>query len=193
MHIVPSYRSAPLPLVSSALGEILWQLCKLMISSLKSSATCYIWRDSADKYGIVNLKLEAESSLVTPQQLLQLTTPSRIYICRLKELHSSKRSSYGFSCWAWRWSYERFVVRWRARICNEGFWAAVIRKKWRRGEDDLYKMRVNALRNKLHDKGLDVDGSREMMIARLEAQSSWVLDSTVRVMCIEIIRLNHLC
>lgn len=29
-------------------------------------------------------------------------------------------------------------------------------------------MRVNTLRKLLHEKGLDVDGSREMMVARLE-------------------------
>ena len=34
--------------------------------------------------------------------------------------------------------------------------------------NDLNSMRVNALRKMLHKKGLDVDGSREMMIARLE-------------------------
>ena len=34
--------------------------------------------------------------------------------------------------------------------------------------NDLSTMRVNDLRKMLNDKGLDVDGSREMMIARLE-------------------------
>jgi len=32
-------------------------------------------------------------------------------------------------------------------------------------------MRVSALRKKLHERGLDIDGSREAMIARLEENS----------------------
>lgn len=32
-------------------------------------------------------------------------------------------------------------------------------------------MRVNTLRKRLHEKGLDIDGSREAMIARLEEHS----------------------
>ena len=34
--------------------------------------------------------------------------------------------------------------------------------------NDFSTMRVNTMRKMLHDKGLDIDGSREMMIARLE-------------------------
>ena len=37
---------------------------------------------------------------------------------------------------------------------------------------DLGTMRVNELRKMLHEKGLDVDGSREMMIARLQEPTS---------------------
>ena len=35
--------------------------------------------------------------------------------------------------------------------------------------NDLSTIRVSTLRSMLHEKGLDIDGSREMMIARLEA------------------------
>lgn len=54
--------------------------------------------------------------------------------------------------------------------------AAMTRGKSEEGEDktaksvlkDYNTMRVNTLRKLLHEKGLDVDGSREMMVARLE-------------------------
>ena len=37
-----------------------------------------------------------------------------------------------------------------------------------KGGYDLSTMRIDDLRRKLNEKGLDVDGSREMMISRLE-------------------------
>ena len=37
------------------------------------------------------------------------------------------------------------------------------------GTIDYNKMRVGTLRKMLHDKGLDVDGSREAMISTLQA------------------------
>ena len=37
------------------------------------------------------------------------------------------------------------------------------------GERDYKRMRVSALRRKLDEKGFDVDGSKEMLISRLEA------------------------
>ena len=42
--------------------------------------------------------------------------------------------------------------------------------------NNLKVMRVNELRKMLHEKRLDVDGSREMMIARLEEASENHLD-----------------
>jgi hypothetical protein len=38
--------------------------------------------------------------------------------------------------------------------------------------NDLNTMRVSELRRKLHEKGLDVDGSREAMIEALKSASS---------------------
>ena len=39
------------------------------------------------------------------------------------------------------------------------------------GDDQLCTMRISDLRRKVHEKGLDVDGSREMLIAALEESS----------------------
>mmetsp|Transcript_21739 Transcript_21739/g.34149 ORF Transcript_21739/g.34149 Transcript_21739/m.34149 type:complete len:80 (+) Transcript_21739:2-241(+) len=44
-------------------------------------------------------------------------------------------------------------------------------KKKDDGPRDYDTMRVSTLRKKLHEKGLDIDGSREMMIGRLKEKS----------------------
>ena len=43
-------------------------------------------------------------------------------------------------------------------------------------ERDFKRMRVSTLRQKLDDKGLDVDGSKEMLVSRLEEAESDVIE-----------------
>jgi len=58
-------------------------------------------------------------------------------------------------------------------LLNELLTAALVGSKKRAaqsepGDRDYKRMRVSTLRQKLDDKGLDVDGSKEMLISRLE-------------------------
>ena len=48
--------------------------------------------------------------------------------------------------------------------------------------NDLSTVRVSKLREMLHEKGLDVDGSREMMIARLGVTQSSTIEAVTSPM-----------
>mmetsp|Transcript_15269 Transcript_15269/g.32310 ORF Transcript_15269/g.32310 Transcript_15269/m.32310 type:complete len:418 (-) Transcript_15269:1410-2663(-) len=128
--------------------------------------------DIADKYGVVNLKLEAEacyasSIMLTVDNMLENLLYADAKNCALlKEVVMD------------------FVVQNGKDIIDNGtisfenvpgammmdLLTAVTRGKISDddgGEDDYGTMRVSTLRRKLNEKGLDIDGSREAMIALL--------------------------
>ena len=127
---------------------------------LKDSAKTYI--DAADKYNIVNLKLEAEASLVS-------TTAFTVENVLEFLLYADEKN-----CALLKEKAMDFLVKNRIEAHKQLSFVSVpsylmgdMLAAFEMKED----MRVGALRKKLHEKGLDVDGSREAMIARLDQHS----------------------
>jgi len=144
------------------------------IDYLKENAKDII--DAADIYEVVNLKLEAEavfvvSTIITIDNVIELL----LY-------------SHGKNCALLKEAVVDFIVENGADILRQvsledvpGALFADLLTAATRGkqdtdesdesDDELSTMRVSDLRKKLHEKGLDIDGSRKAMIALLKASS----------------------
>jgi len=115
--------------------------------------------NAADRYGIVGLKLEAETTLVTS---------TTITVANVKEL---LLYAYEKNCALLKESAMDFLVGNRNDVLNNvsfdnvpGHLMKDLLEAW--NMDD--SVRVSALRKRLHKKGLDIDGSREAMVALLK-------------------------
>ena len=141
---------------------------KVSDEDLKNNARDII--DAADKYGVVNLKLEAEASLVT-------STTITIENMLDNLLYASSKN-----CALLQEAVLDFVVENSDEVSDKvsledvpssilaDLVAAMSRKYkgGKRGSDVFSTMRVSELRKKLNYKGLDIDGSRKAMIATLK-------------------------
>jgi hypothetical protein len=147
---------------------------KVSDDDMKSHAEEII--EAADKYGVVNLKLEAEARLV------EGTT---FTIENVKELLIYAESK---NCALLKEAAMDYVVTNKADVIKKlsfndapgtllnDMLTAVVRSEMEYGapaggnndENDISSMRVSELRRKAHEKGLNVDGSREMLIAALQ-------------------------
>jgi hypothetical protein len=131
--------------------------------------------DAADKYGVVHLKLEAEASFVVG---------ATFTIENVKELLIYAESK---NCALLKEAAMDYVVANKADVIKKLSFAdapgtllndmltAFVRSETEYGgpaggndENDLSSMRVSELRRNAHEKGLNVDGSREMLIAALQ-------------------------
>ena len=129
--------------------------------------------DAADKYGVVDLKLEAEASLV------RATTFDMENLLDLLLFADSKK------CALLKEAAMDFMVANSVEACrNVSFndapgaviinvLAATARGAKKSGTDgdidiELSVMRISELRWKAHENGLNVDGSREMSVTALE-------------------------
>ena len=129
--------------------------------------------DAADKYGVVGLKLEAEASLVTATTITFDSAIDNLLYADGKNCALLKETVLDFIAdngkeAAKKLSFEHVpstVIPYLLTAMSKG---NDTDGETTSTENDLSAMRVNALRKMLHEKGLDVDGSREMMIARLE-------------------------
>jgi len=145
---------------------------KLSKEELKANARDLI--DAADKYGIASLKLEAEASYV---QLTVLTIDNVLE--HLLYAHSK-------NCALLKEAVMDFILEHREGILGRvsfadvpgdvvsDLLAAVARgapEEGASGDIHYSSMRVGALRKMLNEKGLEVDGSRETMIALLKEHS----------------------
>ena len=129
--------------------------------------------DAADRYGIVGLKLEAEASLVTSTTITFDNAIENLLYADGKNCALLKETVMDFIA---ENSNEAVI-----KLSFEDVPGSVVKDLLvamnRKGAmsnatsnvNSFIDMRVNDLRKLLHEKGLeDVDGSREMMIARLE-------------------------
>ena len=130
--------------------------------------------NSCDKYGLVHLKLEAEASYVKSTKITMDNMMDNLLFADSKNLALLKEAVMDF-----------IVANKRDIMGNVSFdnvpggtvsdvLAAVARGEQSGDGDgkDYNKMRVGTLREMLDDKGLDVDGSREAMIALLKEHSA---------------------
>mmetsp|Transcript_10867 Transcript_10867/g.26829 ORF Transcript_10867/g.26829 Transcript_10867/m.26829 type:complete len:411 (-) Transcript_10867:412-1644(-) len=129
--------------------------------------------DAADKYGVFNLKLKAEACLV------KTTAISVENVMDLLLYADSK------NCALLKEAVMDFIVQNEVDVINKVSFkdipgetvkdvlAAMARGKNKSGEnstceDHLCTMRITELRKRVHKKGLEVDGSRDMLIAALK-------------------------
>ena len=143
---------------------------KVKEQDFKSYAKSII--DAADRFGVVGLKLETEAWLVKSNTINIENMMDNLLYAESKNCALLKESVMDFII-------ENSVEVAKKVALNEvppGLFADLLTAMNREKQkdavgsngEDLSTMRVDDLRRKLNEKGLDVDGSREMMIARLE-------------------------
>ena len=133
--------------------------------------------EAADKYGVTNLKLEAEARYVGSLSITMENVMEHLVFADSK------------NCALLKEAVMDFVVKNKAEILKkktlanapEGLTndmlAAMMRGEKESGGSanadavEYSSMCISELRNNAHAKGLDVDGSREMLISALEAAS----------------------
>ena len=140
--------------------------------------------DAADKYGVVGLKLEAEASFVTSTTITIDNVMDNLLYADSKNCALLQEAVMDFAVENVDEVYEKVDFDKFPGHLVKDLMAAVNRGKKKdatsgnnngitsglasffRGE--LNTMRISDLRRKLYEKGLDVDGSRETMIATLK-------------------------
>ena len=144
---------------------------KLSEDELKNNAKDII--DACDKYGVVHLKLEAEACYVKSNEITIDNMMDNLLYADSKNLALLKEAVMDFilvnkHSIIGKVSFDNFPSHLVTDLLT-----AVARGEQIGGEgeeDDIKynKMRVGTLRKMLAEKGLDVDGSREAMIALLK-------------------------
>ena len=142
---------------------------KLSDDDMKLHTTAII--DGADRYGVSNLKLEAEAYYVASTTFTVNNVLDHLFYADSKNCALLKEASMDFIA--------KNKVEVIDKICfNDMVPGTFIRdvlvatargEQNRHGDDQFTTMRVSELRQKAHEKGLNVDGSREMLIAALKA------------------------
>ena len=133
--------------------------------------------DAANRYGVVNLKLEAEACLVgntifTMENVVEHLLYADSLNCALLKEAAMDFLFENSDEVAEKLSFNDLLT---PTLFRDVF-AAVSRGKKKSvidgggsGESRLYSMRISELRREAHEKGLNVDGSREMLIAAIKA------------------------
>ena len=132
--------------------------------------------DAADKYGVIDLKLEAEACFVKGITFTIKNVMEHLLYAESKNCALLKEASMDY------------IVENKAEVITKLSFAdtvpgtlmrdllvATARGEMRSGGADVNadsqydSLRISELRKKAHEKGLNVDGSREMLIAALKA------------------------
>ena len=128
--------------------------------------------EATDKYGIVGLKLEAEASLVNSTTITFDNAIDNLLYADSKNCALLKEEVMDFIAENSNEAVNKLSFEDVPGSVVKDLLVAVNRGKAKDNNtssaNGCNAMRVNDLRKLLHEKGLDVDGSREMMIARLE-------------------------
>ena len=141
---------------------------KVSDEDMKESAKNII--DAADKYGVVGLKLEAEAAFVTATTITFHNAIDNLLYADGKNCALLKETVMDFLVENGKEAMTKLSFKDVPGDVIPDLLAAMHRGKEKgsaTSANDFSTMRVNNLRKMLHEKGLDVDGSREMMIARL--------------------------
>ena len=136
--------------------------------------------DASDKYGVVGLKFEAEASLVASTTFTMENVMDILLYADGKNCALLKEAAIDFLAENAEEGIKQLsfdhcpghLVKDLLTIMARGKKATSANQD----SSDLSTTRVCALRKMLHEKGLDADGSREMMIARLEQNFSIACD-----------------
>ena len=132
--------------------------------------------DAADKYGIVGLKLEAEASLVESTTISFDNAIDNLLYADSKNCALLKEAVMDFIVENGKEATTKLSFEHVPNTVIPDLLTAMTRGKEEANStsdtNDLSMMRVSSLRKLLHEKGLDIDGSREMMIARIEGSTT---------------------
>ena len=145
---------------------------KISEEDLKENAKEII--DACDKYGVVHLKLEAEACYVNSTTISVDNMMDNLLYADSKNCALLKEAVIDFVVENGQDIIGKVSFDDVPGSMITDILTATTREKKKSansGEGDLSTMRVSELRKKLDEKGLDVDGSREAMIARLKEQS----------------------
>ena len=147
---------------------------KVSDDDMKSNARDII--NAADKYGVSNLKLEAEASLVHSTTFSMENAMDHLLYAEAKNCALLKETVLDFMVENKVEVLQKLSFKDAPGTLINDVFAAVARGEKKSGndasnDDQLCTMRISDLRRKVHEKGLDVDGSREMLIAALEGSS----------------------
>jgi len=144
---------------------------KLSEDELKNNAKDII--DACDKYEVVHLKLEAEACYVTTIEITMDNMMDNLLYADSKNLALLKEAAMDYVV-----ANKRDII---GKVSFDSVPSSMITDVLTavaRGEEtddditDYNTMRVGTLRKMLDEKGLDVDGSRESMIALLKEHSA---------------------
>ena len=129
--------------------------------------------DAADKYAVVNLKLEADLCYVKSTAISVDNFMDNLLYAEAKNCALLKEAVIDFAVENGQDVLEKVPLKDVPGGVFADILAAVTREKKSDTTtgvegDQLSTMRVNELRNKLEEKGLDIDGSRETMISLLK-------------------------
>ena len=132
--------------------------------------------DAADKYGVVNLKLEAEASFVVGATFTIENVMELLLYAESKNLALLKEAAMDYIVENKGEVIEKLSFANAPGALITDVLAAVSRGERNvggnngdGGESQYDSLRISELRKRAHEKGLNVDGSREMLIAALEA------------------------
>jgi len=146
---------------------------KLSEDEVKTNAKDII--NACDKYGLVHLKLEAEAVYVKSTEFTMENIMDNLLYADAKNLALLKEVVMDYIV-----SNKGDIIGKVSLDIFPGHLATDLLTAVARGEEtegegnstDCNKMRVGTLRKMLDEKGLDVDGSREAMIALLKEESA---------------------
>jgi hypothetical protein len=156
---------------------------KVSDDEMKSHAKGII--DAADKYGVVNLKLEAEASLVEATTFTIENVMEHLLYAESKNLALLKEVTMDFIVDNKSEVIKKLSFNDLPGALMRDLLVATARGERNVGGADVtvdrkyYSLRISELRKLAHEKGLNVDGSREMLIAALDAVQN--LESEVGV------------
>jgi len=130
--------------------------------------------NATDKYGVFNLKLEAEACLVKSTTIDVENMMDLLLYADSKNCALLKEAVMDFAVANEIDIIKKVSFKDAPGEMIKDVLAAVARKRMNKkgdaasNEDEFFTMRITELRRKVHEKGLEVDGSREMLIASLK-------------------------
>ncbi|KAK1742661.1 BTB/POZ and MATH domain-containing protein [Skeletonema marinoi] len=152
--------------------HLLWYVYGGTVSNEALKAVAKDIIDAADKYSIVGLKLAAEAALVESTNITVENAIDNLLYADSKNLAVLKEAVIDFLVdngkeVSSKASFDDLP----GHVVKDVLVATARKEDKKRDADDIDMMRVSELRRKLHQKGLDVEGSREAMIEALKSNS----------------------
>jgi hypothetical protein len=133
--------------------------------------------DAADKYGVVNLKLETEASFVKGTDFTIDNVMEHLLYAESKNCALLKEAAMDYIVENKAEVIEKLSFANAPGTLMRDLLVATARRERNvdgsdgdgSGESRFNAMRISELRKRSYEKGLNVDGSREMLIAALDA------------------------